>query len=368
MRFFSYYKDNNLVHLSNSILKKYGVKTFHNTNEKIDKILQNHCKIALFLFDGFGKSIGEKHLSNDSFLMKNKFDTISSTFPPTTVAATNAFKSGKYPNEIGWLGWSFLDQESNRVIEYFLHRTYDIKKEVLDFDYSIFNYETIFEMIRKQNPKLKVFENYPKHIAAKPKNGFVRMSTMFNKVDKFFKNKKEGLAYSYYLDPDEALHSHGTNHKKISEICNEINERVEKFAKNNPDTLVIVFADHSHIDVQPLFFDELHELKECVTSIYAIESRAANFNIKDGKEKDFLAFYEKNLKEHYDLFTKKEVIDMKLFGDSEDTSWLEKLLGEYLLVAIGHKSFENFKNRPMKASHGGGTKEENLINLYVINK
>lgn len=94
MRFFSYYKDNSLINLSNSILKRFGVNIFHNSNEKLDKILQKHCKIALFLFDGFGKSIAEKHLSKDSFLLKNKFDTISSTFPPTTVAATNGFKSG----------------------------------------------------------------------------------------------------------------------------------------------------------------------------------------------------------------------------------------------------------------------------------
>lgn len=368
MRFFSYYKDNNLVHLSNSILKRYGVKTFHNSNEKLDKILQNHCKIALFLFDGFGKSIGEKHLSSDSFLMKNKFDTISSTFPPTTVAATNAVKSGKYPNEIGWLGWSFLDQANNRVLEYFLHRVYDTKQKINDFDFSIFDYETIFELIRKQNPNTKIFENYPKNISSKPKNGFVRMSTMFNRVDKFFKNNKEGLAYSYYLDPDATLHGYGTNHKKIFEICREINERVEEFAKNNPDTLVIVFADHSHIDVEPLFFDDLHEFKECVTTIYAIEPRAANFNVKKGKEKEFFQYYENNLKDHYDLLTKEQVINMKLFGDTTDIHWLDKLLGEYLLIAVGHKSFENFKDHPMKASHGGGTAEENLINLYIINK
>ena len=53
-RFFSYYKDNSLVNLSNSILKRYNVKPFHKTIENLDLILKKHCKIALFLFDGFG--------------------------------------------------------------------------------------------------------------------------------------------------------------------------------------------------------------------------------------------------------------------------------------------------------------------------
>ena len=43
MRFFSYYKDNSLINLSNSILKRFGVNFFHNSNEKLDKILQKHC-------------------------------------------------------------------------------------------------------------------------------------------------------------------------------------------------------------------------------------------------------------------------------------------------------------------------------------
>ena len=37
-------------------------------------------------------------------------------------------------------------------------------------------------------------------------------------------------------------------------------------------------------------------------------------------------------------------------------------------VITKEHSFENFKDDPMKASHAGGTEEENLVNLYVINK
>lgn len=367
MRFFSYYKDNSLINLSNSILKRFGVNIFHNSIEKLDKILQKHCKIALFLFDGFGKSIAEKHLTKDSFLLKNKFDTISSTFPPTTVAATNGFKSGRYPAEIGWLGWTFLDKEENRVIEYFTKRNYRTKKHE-DFDYSIYNYDSIFKLIKDKNPNLPVYENYSREISDGPKNGFKTMNQMMKKASDFLRNKEEGLVYSYYLEPDHSLHGLGTSHRKISRICREINKKVQKFAAKNPDTLVLVFADHSHIDVEPLFFDDMSELQECVTNIYAVESRCATFVIKDGKENDFLNYYNRELKDHYDLLTKEQAIGLKLFGDTDKTEWVEKLLGDYLLIAIGHKSFENFKDDPMKASHAGGTEEENLINLYVINK
>ena len=41
--------------------------------------------------------------------------------------------------------------------------------------------------------------------------------------------------------------------------------------------------------------------------------------------------------------TKEEVIDKQLFGPTKDNKWLEALLGDYFLIAIGIYSFENFK-------------------------
>lgn len=368
MRFFSYYKDKNIVNLSNSILKRYGVDLFHESLTEIDEILQKHRKIALFLFDGFGKSISERHLSEDSFLMKNKFTTISSTFPPTTVAATNAMKSGRYPAETGWLAWSFLDRVNNRAIEYFTHKNYDTKELIEDFDFSQFAYESIFELIRKNNKDVAVFENYPKGISDGPVDGFENMDQMLEKVSDVLKNNDDALIYSYYLEPDHSLHRLGTENGKIHEICSEINEKIEKFAKENPDTLILVYADHSHIDVSPIFFADLKELHECVTTIYAIEARCASFDVKEGKKEKFLEFYKNNLEPYYDILTKEEAIEMSLFGMTKSAEWVEKHVGDYLLIAVGKSSLENFKLDPMIATHGGGTKEENLINLFIINK
>ena len=107
---------------------------------------------------------------------------------------------------------------------------------------------------------------------------------MLSKASEILQNNEKALIYNYYLDPDSSLHRSGTKHEKISRICREINKKINKIAHDNPDTLIIVFADHSHIDVKPLFIDELEELNECVTNIYAIEPRAATFKIKEGKE------------------------------------------------------------------------------------
>lgn len=368
MRFFSYYKNNSLVNLSNSILKKYNIETFHPSLKSIDVILKKHSKIALFLFDGLGKSICEKTLSNKSFLLQNKFETISSTFPPTTAAATNAFKSGRYPAEIGWLGWTFDDKISNNVLEMFTHRNYLTKEKYLDFDYNIFNYETIFEMIRRHNKNVSVLENYPLSIEDSKGNGYHDIDDMFKRAGDFVSKHENCLIYSYFLEPDHSLHEYGSNDKGVKSIVETIDAKLEKFVKQNKDTLVLVFADHSHILVEPIFYNDCLELKECVENIYSIESRCASFKLKNGKNAEFLEYYDKFLSNDFDIISKEDAIKNQIFGLTSSNAWLNRLLGDYILIAIGGRSFEPCKNDPMKSTHGGGTEEENLVNLYAFNK
>ena len=55
--------NNSIVNLSNSILKKFNVNPFHSTIKEIDDLIKNKDKIIVFLFDGMGKAILEKHLN-----------------------------------------------------------------------------------------------------------------------------------------------------------------------------------------------------------------------------------------------------------------------------------------------------------------
>ena len=71
---FIYDKNNNLVTVSNSILKHFTGKNLNNTNKHLDLILskKKYDKIVVMLFDGLGKSIREKHLSQNDFLRKKE--------------------------------------------------------------------------------------------------------------------------------------------------------------------------------------------------------------------------------------------------------------------------------------------------------
>lgn len=101
-----YDENRNLVNVSNSLLRHYGLETFHPSLRELDAILDEskNKKICLILLDGFGKHIQELHSSSCRYILSHNKRTITSVFPPTTTSATTSLLTGKYPIETGWLG------------------------------------------------------------------------------------------------------------------------------------------------------------------------------------------------------------------------------------------------------------------------
>ena len=96
-----------IVQLAWGILNRYGVCA----PGPVPQALARHFahpprNTVLFLLDGLGVNILEKHLPPDSFLRRNQTDMLRSAFPPTTAAAATALETGRYPSQSGWLGWS----------------------------------------------------------------------------------------------------------------------------------------------------------------------------------------------------------------------------------------------------------------------
>ena len=171
---------NNIVSLSNSLLKHYGLKPFHATLPILDKALsQGKNNIIFMILDGLGENILQLHLSKQSFLRHHQVATISSVFPPTTVAATSSFHSGLYPKEHGRLGWMPYFKNLNRVVELFLNRDYYTGEQLNTINVSdLLPYKTIYEQIIQHNPSVKYHQVFPDFVP----NGVKSFSEMCNRI------------------------------------------------------------------------------------------------------------------------------------------------------------------------------------------
>ena len=364
------YNSHNLVTFSNSVLKHFGVKPFHQTEEAVDQVLSNHKKVVLILFDGMGQNIIHLHLKEDSFIRKHYLCTINSTFPPTTTAATTAFLTGKYPIETGWMSWAQYFSKYQRNIILFSNVDYNKEEKVfpLDIAKNELPIKTILELVKENRPDVSVFDvkRYPIN-----QDGPKTLKDLENDINNKIKGLDKCLGYFYFDSPDREMHLNGINSNKINFYVRRINRMVERLVKYNPDTLFITFADHGHINVKYLDICEHQDLYELIKLPLSFEKRTPTFFIKESKNKEFEELFNKYYGQHFVLMSKKEVLESEMFGEGNINKKAIEFIGDYVATSIDeyalYASKEMKKMDYFKGHHAGHTKEEMLIDISAYN-
>jgi len=358
-----------IVNMMASIRKHYGLDIRYNTLPELDEELKkNYKNVVIILLDGMGSIILDNAIGSDNFLSKNKKCDYLSIFPPTTAAATTALLSTITPIESGWLGWH----------EYF--------KE-LDLDLTMFAGYGYYEEIKpdfvassKYMPYLSIIAElrtvgvytgdvYPsfREGGAKDFDEFLYQIKSFIKL-----NDERKFAYCYWEQPDHVLHDRGCLHSETIDVIKELNSKLEEFYQDlDEETLVIVTADHGHIDIEDLNLVQYPTILNMLERLPSIEPRAATFYVKKGYEQQFEKEFNSLWKDDYLLLTKQEILDKNIFGVGKPHPTTEYTIGEYTALAIGRKTFSyhvNLEEEQFKATHAGLTEDEMVIPLILLTK
>lgn len=364
------YNSNTLVNISNSILKHFGVDTFHDTIPEFDDALKGHKKIVVCLFDGMGQNITRKHLKEDSFIRSHYFKTVNSVFPPTTAAATTSLLTGKFPIETGWLAWDTYFPELNRNIILFKNTDYNTG-EKLDKPYSYLKYPLTYitDLIHVKNNSIKtgLIQRYPIQ-----EKGPKSLRGSLKQIKKFLKQTDDAFLYFYWDSPDREMHRYGIDRKKISRKVRSVNSFMEKVSKQNQDTLFILLADHGHVNTKYLDISKHSDLYSLIDKPMCLEKRASSIFVKKGKEQEFAEIFNKYYGNCFDLLTRKEVLDMELFGKGKPCKGVLESFGDFIAISNGeyslYSSTEYKKLELYPGHHGGGTEDERLIDVSIYNK
>lgn len=360
----------NLVTLSNSILKHFGVTPNHETLKELDDILEKkeNKKVVLFLFDGLGTYIEDIHLKEKHALIRHRAMEITSLFPPTTVAATTAILSSKYPCETGWLGWSQYIPMIDRTVDMFSGKDSFNREEILPHPGNTYlPYESIVDRINELNDTYST-SVYPLSVK---ENGAKNISQFFKMVHKEIQKGDKTFIYAYWNEPDHTLHKKGVKSRKVKRIIRRINRKLDKFARKNQDVFIISLADHGLVDTEKIVLNEHQDFYDLLIDDGYLDSRCAFFRIKNVEEngKKFEELFNKYYKDEFDLYTKQEVIDNHIFGLGENHPLFTSLLGDYLIVSKGKKGIVYPKKGESHsiANHAGGSKEERNIYVSIFN-
>ena len=358
--------DESLVSVSTSILHYYNVDNpGHKSLSELDQILQenNPRNIVFMLFDGFGYNLMLRNLKPDSFLRQHIVRSISSTFPPTTVAATTAVCSGLYPIESAWLGWFSYFKEIDDIVTTFsnLRQSDDKPVELPNLARKYMPYTSIGSKIHSKNPDVKYTE------IATYLDEKLTLEQMEEKITKLISEQGKNFIYCYWPDPDHTMHEFGVTHPNTLKVENTIDEFVKNLtSKKNKDTIFIVIADHGLIDTQYIYLKNYPTLYCQLKRSYTIENRAASLFVKDVKkfEEDFS---KSNLPNYFTLYEKKDFLESGLLGTGTAHKMVDELVGDITLVAKDKYSLAIEKSdHEFIGIHAGMTEDEMLVPLIVI--
>ncbi|AIO19314.1 Type I phosphodiesterase / nucleotide pyrophosphatase [Candidatus Izimaplasma bacterium HR1] len=364
-----YYPDynNSILNVTNSILKYYGVKTKYSTIPLLDmELAKGYNHIIYILLDGMGVNVINKHLDKSQALRKHIKKEITSVFPPTTVAATDAVLSGLPPLVNGHIGWTqyFKDEDMDVVV--FLNEDYytnKIPKEDLRTKY--LSFKKIYEQITDVNPNIETTEFFP---AFRP-NGSKSFNEQIEKVLIKTHNTDQSFNYIYWTEPDFTEHIYGTDSEQVKDVLNNLNKDFEELIDNiTDDTLVITIADHGLTNIKETILYDYPDVTDLLKRKPSIEPRAANFFVKDGKQKEFKENFNKHFSNHFKLYTKQEFLDSKLLGEGTPHPKLDEFLGDFFAISISEYMFIFDKSSNYIGHHAGLSKDEMIVPLIMYSK
>lgn len=359
--------NNGPANIANSILKHFKCTQFHPGNPIIDRILEekNYQHVILYLSDGLGTQQLKEHLSEDSFLRKHHHSDFLSVFPPTTTASTTTYTTGLMPNEHGWLGWNMYIKEIDEIVTLFrncIRDTYVPFEWTEDAAEQIYPNHYLHQIINEKGDGKGYFYFPFKWSIYKNKE------ELKTEVIKKCSSNEKNYLYLYDTQPDSLMHTNGSHPVEVTQKIQEINDWLEDISSELKDTLIIVTADHGHLDVKPLYLSEAEELVKMMIRPTSIETRASVFHIKEECRPFFKkTFYQYFSEDEFLVYSSDEIKEMKLFGTGENRAGFDDSIGDFIAISISDKMIVDSPDSfILKSHHAGLTEEEMIIPLILI--
>jgi len=352
---------NSIANLACSILRYYGVQPPNPTLLQADELLQKEYKnVVLILLDGMGMKTLEKEVSFDGFFRKNLRCSYSSTFPPTTVAATTAVMSGLYPNQSAWLGWTGYFEALDRNVVYFLNKDYDTGEKIEGLNVA----QTYVPFVNIREP-LEAAGIHTHWLTSWNSSACKTYGGMCGEIKRLSESEGRQFIYAYWEEPDNTMHKKGVHTAETHKLLKTLEIETEQLAASLQDALLIVTADHGLIDSNTTLLSKDEEIMSCLVRKPSIESRAMNLFVKEDHKERFEQLLRKRYGEHYQLLPMEEVKKRQLFGCGQDHPRLPGMLGHYLAIATDEVTLR-MKDKKYIGEHGGMTAEEMIIPLIAV--
>ena len=186
-------------------------------------------------------------------------------------------------------------------------------------------------------------------------------------VKRLSRKRKKKYIYTYWYQPDKAMHGYGVTSKEAHEQILHINREVEKLCSKLENSLIIITADHGLCDSTTMYLEDYPQLTELLKFPPSVEPRALSFFVKDGETEKFRTEFNKIFGDSFRLMTKTEVFEESLLGYGTPHPKTADFIGDFFAVALYETSIDYKRgNFEFVGVHAGLTEEEMTVPFIAI--
>jgi len=189
-------------------------------------------------------------------------------------------------------------------------------------------------------------------------------------IKKYCEEPGQKYIYCYCNEPDNTMHRSGCYSDEAKQMISLLERKIANLTSELKNTLVIVTADHGHLDSQGVCIKDYPKIMNCLKRIPTIEPRALNLFVKEDRKDEFEREFTKEFGGKFLLLPKRKVLEMKLFGCGAEHKDFRNMLGDYLAVATDDLSIFKAEEEVEKfiGVHAGLTEDEMIIPLIIVER
>lgn len=350
-------------------------------NKKLNELIKLNDKVVVILVDGMGY-YKVKELNESSVLKSNLVCGIKTVIPTSTACILTSIASARYPSEHGIFGWwqYYRDKNINYCPLLFVERKsgINLKDKGINKD-DIFKFETFLERlsckVHVTMHRQFISSDFSRKFIGKcaSTHGFYSIKEGFSALSKKIKSTNgQMLSYMYIDGLDELSHLYGTKSEEVAGVINVIENGVKSLKDANPDTSIVIIADHGQVDMKSMIYlNQTHDYTKYFYALPSIDTRMISFFVKDEFKEEFENTFINEFREDVLLLKIDEIEKYNIFGSLKLSKFAKDSLGEYIAIVENNKFMlcdkVNLEDKIYtKGNHSGITKEEVTIPLIVI--
>lgn len=377
------YQGASLVNLMSSILQGLGGESAYAPLGLLPpQRLHAPTNVVLLVIDGLGYDTLTRHGAGGA-LHRHLAGRMTSVFPSTTASAVTTFLTGEAPAAHGLTGWHMYFKELAGVLAVLpgVPRAGGVSYRQAGIDAAaLLDARPAFDRI-----PVRSYVISPKHIAGSEFNlahqgraeqrVFATLEEMFAVTARTLRaHAARKYLYVYWPELDRLGHERGIGHPETLEHLAHIDRAFAGFLREaaGTDTLVLVTADHGHIDTTPESTLELAdhpELADCLLLPLCGERRAPYCYVRAHRAADFEAYVREALGAAAELHRSLDLIEAGWFGPGPRHPRLHERVGDYVLVMKENYVLKDWLAQERRYSqvgvHGGVSAEEMYVPLIV---